>query len=199
MKRVDDPASPAAARNDGGLEAIRNRLARKLASCIRTGKITLSSGKETDFYFDGRLVSLDPEGSVLIAELFLDVIVKRGIQAVGGMTSGADPIASSIGVLAYQRGIPLKLFYVRKAAKEHGMQRRVEGPQVPAGLKVAIVDDVITTGGSLLQARDAIVEESAVHVTDAIVIVDREEGGREKLLEEGLEVTSLFRKRDFLP
>ena len=180
------------------LAQARERLRRKLAACIRTGKVTLSSGKETDFYFDGRLVSLDPEGSVLIGELFLDEVRKRGIEGVGGLTSGADPITSAIGVLAYQRSVPLKLFYVRKAAKDHGMQKRIEGPPLPAGLKVAIVDDVITTGGSLLQARDALRNEAGVNVVEAMVVVDREEGGREKLAEEGIGVTSLFRRRDFM-
>jgi orotate phosphoribosyltransferase len=177
----------------------RSRLKAKLAACIQTGKRTLSSGKETDFYFDGRLVSLDPEGSVLIAELMLDELARRGIQGVGGLTSGADPITSSIGVLAFQRGVPLKLFYVRKQAKGHGMQRQIEGPPMARGLKAALVDDVITSGGSLLQARDALRDEAGIQVTDALVIVDREEGGREALAKEGIALTALFRKRDFLP
>ena len=181
------------------LRDIRERLERKLAACIRTGKIILSSGKETDFYFDGRLVSLEQEGSVLIAELFLEEAKKRGIQAIGGLTSGADPITSATGVLAYQRGVPLKLFYVRKAAKEHGMQKRIEGPPLERGLKTAIVDDVLTTGGSLLQTRDALRDEAGVRVTDAFIIIDREEGGRERLEAEGITVTPLFRRRDFMP
>lgn len=176
------------------------RLREKLGGCIRTGEITLSSGKVTDFYFDGRLVSLDPEGSVLIAELMLDALEARGISAVGGLTSGADPLTSSIGVLAWQKGVAMNLFFVRKERKEHGMQQRVEGPPFPAreGLKVALVDDVLTTGGSLLQARDALVEELGVEPTVACVIVDREEGGEERLAEVGMETVALFRKRDFL-
>lgn len=181
------------------LEETRRRLREKLKACIRTGKITLSSGKETDFYFDGRLVSLDPEGSVLIAELMLEELKARGIGGVGGLTSGADPITSSIGVLAHQGRVPLKLFYVRKQAKGHGMMKQIEGPPLPAGLKVALVDDVITTGGSLLQARDALRDEARVEVSDALVVVDREEGGREVLEREGVRVTALFRKGDFLP
>ena len=195
MSRTTEGQGAAEAR----LDPLRERLKEKLASCIQTGRIVLSSGKVTDFYFDGRLVSLDPEGSVLIAELLLDEIGKRGIQGVGGLTSGADPITSAIGVLAHQRGIPLKLFYVRKAAKEHGMQKRIEGPPLPRDLKVAIVDDVITTGGSLLQTRDALRDEAGACVTDAMVVIDREEGGREKLEAEGIRVTALFKRRDFLP
>lgn len=179
--------------------AVRERLRGKLAASIQTGKITLSSGKETDFYFDGRLVSLDPEGSVLIAQLLLEELKKRGIGGVGGLTSGADPITSSIGVLAHQERVPLRLFYVRKAAKGHGMQRRIEGPPLPKGLKVALVDDVITTGGSLIEARDALREDAQVEVSHALVVIDREEGGRERLAKEGIELVALFRKGDFLP
>lgn len=178
---------------------VRPRLKKKLAGCVRTGKITLSSGQETDFYFDGRLVSLDPEGSVLIAELLLAEIQELGISAIGGPTMAADPLTSSVGVLAYQRGVPLKLFYVRKQGKKHGMQRRVEGPPLPADSHVALVDDTLTTGGSLLSARDTLREEIGIEAKVAFVIVDREESGRERLESAGLEVHALFRKRDFLP
>ena len=145
-------------------------------------------------------MSLDPEGSVLIAELMLDALEARGISAVGGLTSGADPLTSSIGVLAWQKGLAMNLFFVRKERKEHGMQQRVEGPPFPAreGLKVALVDDVLTTGGSLLQAREALVEELGVEPTVACVIVDREEGGEGRLAEVGMETVALFRKSDFL-
>ena len=177
----------------------RIRLKELLSRCVRTGNIRLSSGKETDFYFDGRLVSLDPEGATLIAELMLEELDRLEIKGVGGLTSGADPLTSSIGVLAYQRGISLRLFYVRKQPKGHGMMRQVEGPPLPAGLKVALVDDVMTTGGSLLQARDALKEECSVSVSHALVVIDREEGGRELLEREGIQVVSLFSKKDFLP
>jgi orotate phosphoribosyltransferase len=179
-------------------EELRRRLKAKLDACIRTGAITLSSGKVTDFYFDGRLVSLDPEGSVLIAELLLAELRRREIEAVGGLTSGADPLTSAIGVLAHQRGVPLRLFYVRKAAKGHGMKRRVEGPPLPREARAALVDDVLTTGGSLLEARDALREEAGVEVKAALVVVDRDEGGRQRLEEEGLDVASLFTRHDFL-
>ena len=176
------------------------RLREKLAGCIRTGEITLSSGKVTDFYFDGRLVSLDPEGSVLLGGLMLEAILARGITAVGGLTSGADPLKSSIGVLAWQRQVPMNLFFVRKERKEHGMQQRVEGPPMPEGQepRVALVDDVLTTGGSLLQAREALVEELGVEPSLACVIVDREEGGEQRLADYGIETVALFRKSDFL-
>jgi orotate phosphoribosyltransferase len=180
-------------------DRIRARLKEKLRACIKLGRVKLSSGKETDFYFDGRLVSLDPEGSVLIAELMLEEIRKDGrVEAVGGLTSGADPITSAIGVLAHQRGIALRLFYVRKEPKGHGMGKRIEGPPLAPGARALIVDDVITTGGSILRARDALLEDAGAEVVGAMAVVDREEGGREALEKQGLRVISLFRRRDFL-
>ena len=180
-------------------ENVRKKLKSKLDSCIQTGKITLSSGKVTDFYFDGRLVSLEPEGAVCIARLMLDELREIGVEAVGGLTSGADPITSSIGVLAYQAGVPLRLFYVRKEAKGHGMRRRIEGPPMPPGIRAALVDDVLTTGGSLLEARDVLRDENGVEVRDALVVVDRQEGGAERLAAEGIRLHALFRRADFLP
>ena len=179
-------------------EKARARLKQMLERCIQTGRVTLSSGRETDFYFDGRLVSLDPEGSVLIGQIVLDEVARLGVNAVGGLTSGADPITSSVGVLAFQRQIPMQLFYVRKSSKGHGMQRRVEGPPLAGKPKVALVDDVLTTGGSLLLARDALREDTGLEATVAIVVVDREEGGKERLEQEGLTVRALFSKADFL-
>lgn len=176
----------------------RERLRRKLEACVQTGRVTLSSGRETDFYFDGRLVSLDPEGSVLIASLVLEELRKLGANAVGGLTSGADPITSSVGVLAHQQQVPLHLFYVRKSSKGHGMQRQVEGPPLPPDARIALVDDVLTTGRSLLAARDALRAETGLEAKDVVVIIDREEGGAETLRSEGLAVHALFRKADFL-
>jgi len=190
----------AIAGDSGAVAGLRERLRVKLRACIKLGRVKLSSGKETDFYFDGRLVSLEPEGSVLIADLMLRMIREMGgIDAVGGLTSGADPITSSIGVLAYQRKVPLRLFYVRKEAKDHGMGKRIEGPPLPAGARALIVDDVITTGGSILKACDILQEDTGAKVVGAMAIIDREEGGREVLEMAGLRVWSLFRKSDFLP
>lgn len=184
----------------GDVAELRERLRVKLRACIKLGRVKLSSGKETDFYFDGRLVSLEPEGSVLIADLMLRMIQGMGgIDAVGGLTSGADPITSSIGVLAWQRGVPLRLFYVRKEAKGHGMGKLIEGPPLPQGARAVIVDDVITTGGSILKARDSLRADAGVAAVAALAVIDRQEGGREVLEKEGIQVFSLFRKTDFLP
>ena len=183
---------------DTTLEETRTRLKQKLDACVQTGEITLSSGKVTDFYFDGRLVSLEPEGSVLLARCLLDEAVRLEVSAVGGLTSGADPLTTGVGVLAYQTGVPLNLFYVRKEAKGHGMLRRIEGPPLPEGTRAALLDDVLTTGGSLLKARDALREDAGIEAACAIVVIDREEGGKERLEAEGLAVRSLFSRSDFL-
>jgi len=186
----------------GDRARIRERLKEKIRACLSFEKVRLSSGKETDFYFDGRQVSLDPEGSVLIAELMLDEIERKGrgaVEAVGGLTSGADPLTSAIGVLAHQRGVPLKLFYVRKEPKAHGLGKQIEGPPLTPGTRVVIVDDVITTGKSILQSRNVVENETGAKVLAALALVDREEGGRETLEREGLEVLSLYRRSDFLP
>jgi orotate phosphoribosyltransferase len=176
----------------------RAKLFEKIKGCLRTGKVVLSSGKETDFYFDGRTVSLDQEGAVLIAELVLDEILERpSVSAIGGPTSGADPIVSSAGVLAFQRGRKLGLFYVRKEVKGHGMRRRIEGPPIPDGAEVFLVDDVLTTGGSLLQAAATLREETRAKLRGVLVLIDREEGGRENLEKEGLEVVALFKRSEF--
>jgi orotate phosphoribosyltransferase len=200
--------TPGAEGRPGSGAGLRERLEKKLRSCIQFGRVRLSSGKETDFYFDGRLVSLDPEGSVLIAELMLEELLRfpappgaggrPAVEAVGGLTSGADPLTSAIGVLAHQRGVPLRLFYVRKEAKGHGMGKRIEGPPLPSGARAVIVDDVITTGRSILLARDALREDAGAEAVGALAVVDREEGGREALEREGLRVVSLFKKSDFL-
>lgn len=187
-----------------GARDAKARLREKLSSCVRTGTIRLSSGKTTDFYFDGRLVTLDPEGSVLVARLMLDELAARSVDAVGGPTSGADPIISSLGVLSWERQTPLRLFFVRRERKEHGTGKRVEGPELPRTgsdgepLRVALVDDVLTTGGSLLRASEALLEDAGVRANLALVIVDREEGGRESLAAEGIELVSLFRKSDLV-
>jgi len=184
----------------GDRARIRERLQAKIRACISFARVRLSSGKETDFYFDGRQVSLDPEGSVLIGELMLDEIERKGgVEAVGGLTSGADPITSAIGVLAYQRGVPLKLFYVRKEPKAHGLGKQIEGPTLASGTRVVIVDDVITTGKSILESRRVVEKETGAKVLGALALVDREEGGRQALEREGLEVLSLYRRSDFLP
>lgn len=145
------------------------------------GDFTLASGKKSSFYFDSKRTTLQPEGAWLTARAVLRVIRDRGIdaQAIGGLTLGADPIVCPVAALSHVDGPPLRAFIVRKEAKEHGTGRRIEGLLEP-GSRVVIVDDVVTTAGSTLQAIEA--ARDAGHTVVAVIcLVDREEGGAEKL------------------
>ena len=158
---------------------------------ILVGKFKLSSGKESNYYIDARLTTLHPEGVYLVGRIFLDAISKDSeIQAVGGPTMGADPIVGSILAQSYQKGRPLRGFLVRKEEKQHGTVKLIEG-NLRSGDKVAIVEDVATTGGSILKAIDAAKGAGAI-VKKVLVIVDREEGARRTLEDMGYEFFSIF-------
>src|SRR5947208_11639000 len=146
------------------------------------GEFTLASGAKSDFYVDARVTTLDPRGACLIGEVGWELVKKtasklgKRVDAIGGLTLGADPVALSIGIAA-QRQDPsssLQVFTVRKVAKEHGRQKRIEG-NFSSGDSVVVVEDVITTGGSAIQAIDAI-EETGGNVAFVLVPVDRAEG-----------------------
>ena len=164
---------------------------------VKTGRVKLSSGKVSNFYIDGRLITLSPEGAWLVANIILGMIKGKKINAVGGLTLGADPITGAIACLAHIKRLPLTTFIVRKAKKEHGMQRQVEGPQLKRGQKVLIVDDVATSGGSLIEAKQAL-DKIGVKAGLAIVIVDRQEGASRNLKKAGIKLLSIFKKKDFL-
>ncbi|MFA4889790.1 MAG: orotate phosphoribosyltransferase [Candidatus Omnitrophota bacterium] len=163
---------------------------------LRIGKFILSSGKESNYYLDGRVVTLAPEGAYLAASIILELIKDADVDAVGGPTIGADPIAGAVACLSYLQKKPVKAFIVRKSSKEHGTQRRVEGPSLKIGDKVIIVDDVATTGEALLEAKEAL-EKNGVKVAGAIVIVDRLQGAKENLEAGGLKLKSIFTIKDF--
>ena len=157
---------------------------------LKYGKFTLTSGKESTYYFDGRLLSLDPEGAHLIAEALLPILLEAGAEAVGGLTLGADPIVSSIALASHLRGEPIPGFIVRKEAKSHGTGQGIEGPLLP-GSKVAIIDDVCTTAGSLFQAIEA-AEAAGCTVVKVAAILDRKEGGSEELARRGYDFVALM-------
>ncbi len=154
------------------------------------GDYTLTSGKKSGYYFDGRLLSLDPEGAHLIAQAMLPMLIQAGVEAIGGPTLGADPIVAAVALLSHLEGQPVPAFIVRKEAKSHGAGRGVEG-HLPPGGRVAIVDDTCTTGGSLLQAISA-AEESECRVVMVMAVLDRCEGGAEELRRRGYEFTALM-------
>lgn len=163
---------------------------------LRTGKFVLSSGKESNYYLDGRIITLTPEGAYLTASIILNSIKNANIDAVGGPTLGADPITGAVAALSHINKIPLKTFIVRKAAKAHGMQRQIEGPQLAKNSRVVLVDDVATTGKAIIEAKHAL-DDIGVIVDRAIVIVDRCEGAMENLKNEGIKLEPIFLIRDF--
>ena len=179
-----------------GLKELKVRLLALLKKeALKKGRFVLSSGKVSNYYLDGRIITLTPEGAYLVASIILDLIRKENISAIGGPTLGADPIVGAIAALSHLKRIPIKTFIVRKAAKGHGTQRQIEGPALKKNSSVILVDDVATTGKALIEARHAL-EGLGVVVKKAIVIVDREEGARENLAKEGLKLESIFKKKD---
>ncbi len=145
------------------------------------GDFTLASGKKSKYYFDSKKTTLLAEGAWLTARQVLGVVRERGIRAdaIGGLTLGADPIVCPVAALSFVEGPPMRAFIVRKEAKDHGTGRRIEGDVAP-GSKVVIVDDVVTTAGSTLKAIDAALE-AGLTVVAVVCLVDREEGGTDKL------------------
>lgn len=170
-----------------------------LKKSIKTGHFILASGKESDLYCDCRVTTLDPRGANLIGrvgwQLVRDEILPRfpEVQAIGGMTMGADPISLAIGMYSAEER-PLGVFTVRKEAKDHGRGKRIEG-NFAEGQQVIVVDDVITTGGSTIKAIDAIEAEGG-KVVAALVLVDREEGGKEAIEARGVPVYPLFSRKN---
>jgi len=152
----------------------REHLKTLIEGCVHKGEVTLASGKTSDFYVDGRLVTLDCEGSRLVGEEVLDLVGELKVTAIGGPTTGACPMVSAAGVLAAEAGIPLKLFYVRAVPKGHGMQKLIEGATLDKTDRVLIVDDVITAGTAKRDAIDKIRKEGGI-VAGIVVALDRME------------------------
>lgn len=179
------------------LEIIRLRSYKK-------GEFTLTSGRKSNFYFDGKQTTLHSEGCVLVGRLMLDLIVQEfksnhDIKAVAGMTLGADPIVTSVAVEAFHAGLPsLHALIIRKEPKGHGTGAYIEGlGNVPAGSRVVLVEDVVTTGGTLITSAKRL-EDAGLVVALMITIVDREEGGREALKAAGYDLRSIFTKTDVM-
>ena len=166
----------------------------------RKGKFILTSGKESDFYIDCRPVTLHPEGAYLVGKLLFERLRSSlgKIQGIGGMTLGADPIATAVSLISYMEGNPIHAFLIRKEPKKHGRGLWIEGIQnLPEGTEVAIVEDVVTTGGSTIKAIERAVEEG-LKVARVMAIVDRDEGGKENLKNYGYELEYLFTRHDFV-
>lgn len=183
-----------------GFAAKRGRLLELLRTrAFAEREVTLSSGAKSNFYIDCRQVSLDAEGALLIGELFHLVIEEIAPSAVaaGGLTMGADPLATATSIAGMLAGRPRAAFLVRKEPKGHGTNQWLESPRLPAGASVVILEDVVTTGAATLKAIER-VRAAGFHVLHALALVDRLEGGREAVTAEA-PLTSLFTRRDFLP
>ncbi|MDP9201217.1 MAG: orotate phosphoribosyltransferase [Gemmatimonadota bacterium] len=157
----------------------------------KRGQFTLASGTQSTFYIDARLTTMSPEGLSIIGPLALSALQQTGwrVDAVGGLTLGADPISYAISYASAHSDRPLRAFTVRKEAKAHGTSKLLEGP-FRQGDRVAVIEDVITTGGSALWAIDAVRAAAGV-VVGVLALVDREEGGRQAIEKAGLPVVTL--------
>jgi orotate phosphoribosyltransferase len=177
------------------LNELQHLLAERSA---RRGHFKLSSGRESTLYIDGRLTTMSPEGLILIGQLGLQTLEQSGweVAAVGGLTLGADPVAYAIAYTSGLSSRPLRAFTVRKEAKSHGTGRLIEGPFTP-GDRVAIVEDVITTGASVLRAI-SVVQENGGTIAGVLSVVDRDEGGREAIEQLGYPVISLTSTADII-
>jgi orotate phosphoribosyltransferase len=164
---------------------------------LQTGDFTLSSGRESQYLFQLRQTTLHPEGAALIGAVISDYMQQQGLRCIGGLEMGAVPIVAEVAAMSHVRGFPVLVFFVRKQAKARGARERIDG-YVNENDEVLLLDDVATTGGSILAALEALREEKhQVSVRRALVIIDREEGAAQALAEKGIELVSLFRKSDF--
>lgn len=173
------------------LELLRTR-------AFQEREVVLSSGRTSNFYIDCKQVSLDAEGATLIGELFHAAIEEVAPQAlaVGGLTLGADPLATATSVISFLAGRPRAAFLVRKEPKGHGTSQWLESTRLPAGAEVVVVEDVVTTGAATLKAIER-ARLAGLRVVHALGLVDRLEGGREAVTRE-VPLTTLFTRRDFL-
>ncbi|WP_048554714.1 orotate phosphoribosyltransferase [Nostocoides japonicum] len=160
------------------------------AKAIVHGRVTLSSGREADFYVDLRRITLDGEAAPLVGRVMLDRVKDLEFDAVGGLTLGADPVATSMLHARAAQGGRLDAFVVRKAGKAHGLQQRIEGPSI-AGRRVLVVEDTSTTGASPLEAAAA-AREAGAEVVAVATIADRATGAAERFAEEGLDYRYVF-------
>lgn len=171
-----------------------------LTKSYRKGTFTLTSGKTSDFYIDGKQTTLHAEGAYLCGKLLFELIKNEAkkIDAVGGMTLGADPLVSAVSIVSYLEQAPIPAFIVRKEAKGHGTGNYIEGlKNLPEGGRVALVEDVVTTGGTLLKVIDR-VEAAGFVVGLVVTVVDRQEGGAEILAGKGYPLKALFTRESLL-
>jgi len=156
----------------------------------------LASGKKSNLYIDCRKTTKNARGAYLIGNIIYDKISKLDVDAIGGLTMGADPVADAVAYTSVLKGKPINSFSVRKKAKEHGLKRVIEG-DVKNGDRVVIVDDVATTGQSTIEAIEN-ARAGGLHVVKVIILVDRQEGGRENILKHNVDFEAILTKQDLL-
>jgi orotate phosphoribosyltransferase len=162
-------------------------------------KVILASGRESDFFIDCKQTMLTAEGHALVGELMFDLLGELpACEAVGGVELGGCPLASAVSLVSFQRGRPLNALYVRKAKKDHGTTKLVEGDKsLKPGLKVALLEDVVTTGGSSLKAVESL-KAAGAEVVGIVALVDRQEGGAETIRGAGLPLVTIATRSDFI-
>lgn len=163
-------------------------------------RVTLASGKESDFFVDCKQTILTAEGHALVGELMFEALDELGkVEAVGGVELGGCPLASAVSLVSHQRGRDLPALYVRKERKDHGSARQIEGDKsLRPGLKVALLEDVVTTGGSSLKAVQTL-RSAGCDVVGIVALVDRLEGGAQAIAQAGLSLITLTTRLDFIP
>jgi len=156
----------------------------------------LVSGRMSNYYFDCKAVTLHPEGIYLIGNILFDLVKDLDLKGIGGLTLGADPIAYSVAYTSYLRGRPVEAFVVRKTAKSHGTMQWIEG-NIKKGDKVVIVDDVITTGKSTIEAITRS-KEAGLNIVKVIALIDRQEGGKEAVEASGYKLDSIITRDEVM-
>jgi orotate phosphoribosyltransferase len=163
-----------------------------MEKAVKRGEFILASGQKSNYYINGKFLALDSEGLALMAELILDKIQGQNVEAVGGLTLGADPIIGAVIAIAHQRGMHLDGFIVRKEAKGHGTRNLIEGP-VQDGARVVIIEDVTTTGSSALKAIEAI-KPLGCQIVKIMSLVDRQQGASENFAKQEYPFDPIFKK-----
>ncbi|MDQ6703134.1 MAG: orotate phosphoribosyltransferase [Pseudomonadota bacterium] len=162
---------------------------------LKRGDFVLASGRTSTYLFQLRQTTMLPEGAALIGEIIVEYMKKHGIACIGGLELGAVPIVSAVAAMSHLKGFPVDAFFVRKAQKEHGARERIDGHLRP-GAEVLMIDDVATTGGSILKAIEGM-EGHGSYVRRALAVVDREEGAAENLAKQDIQLAAIYKKSDF--
>lgn len=181
------------------MNELKVKLARHLmALSYVKGEVTLTSGRKSDYYFDCKQTALHPEGGYLIGKLFLEMLKGSGAAGVAGMTLGADPLVAAVSVLSHLEGCPLPAMIIRKQSKGHGTNQFLEGlKNFRPGATVALLEDVVTTGGTLVTSAMRL-RDAGFSVGAVLCVLNREEGGGERLAEAGLTLSSIFTRSELL-